>query len=378
MKHLLSILIAMSMSVLPALAAKTAVPTLQRVNTKAPMSVGAAVAGAQAAAATEQPASPLDEPFSVKHAYPGTNVATDLVALEIRSLNHGKGVCTGTRFHKRWIITAAHCFDKRFDTKINPRIVFGAKQLANGVWQVSISEPQPGAPTNGTLYFYRNGYSQFDAYAHADDIAIIGVDKEDKVMALINKNLKELDVATAQMQNVSAMMAKNKAPSLAQAEQATSVQAAARKKLANTINDQKRFLQLPLNAYHFMTFSPESARLELAGRKANGYWFEPVVNEATEEVLNRKLPVKYPFIYQGVPKNQSVVQWQGEEPGGMSGTPFIINGYIVTVGSGEGKNPLLTDEFTAFLKRSMGADYKQGLCVRSVANEESITQRTQP
>lgn len=359
--------------------AKTAINSLKKVNTPARATVGQVpqVHSAAQQGAVEKYKSPLGESFPIKHAYPGTNVATDLVALDIHS-SQGKGICTGTRFHKYWIVTAAHCFDQLFDSNTNPRIVFGVKQLANGIWQVGVTEPKTGMPTNGTLYFYRKGYisKPANSYGHAEDIALIGIDKEDKAMSLMEENIKQLDAASARMQNVSAMMAKNKAPASAHAEQAASAQASARAKMASVINDKKRFLQLPLNGYHFMTFSPESARIELAGREASGFWFEPVIKN--EAVVDRKRPAEYTFTYQGINESDNhTVRWQGKEPGGMSGTPFIINGYVVGFGSGEKTTALLTDDFTAFLKRHMGADYKQGLCVRSVANEEAITERAQ-
>lgn len=152
---------------------------------------------------------------------------------------------------------------------------------------------------------------------------------------------------------------------------------AMRKQMTRIIKDKKQFLQQPLDDYHFMTFSPESARIELNGKKAYGYWFEPVVEN--QIVINRKLPVKYPFTFQGITSNDDhTVHWIGQEPGGMSGTPLIIKGYVVGLGSGEGATGLLTDDFTNFLKRYMGNDYVKGLCARSLANEEAITVRTQP
>ncbi len=323
-------------------------------------------------------------PFAIKHSYPGGGISTNVVALQMAPLREDGSVedhpmpCTGFRFHERWIITAAHCL-WYFGTNTNPRVTASVKQLSNGVWQVAMTNAKTDTPTNATIYFYRKGFREDSPSVHADDIAIIGLDKEDKAISMLNQQLKQLEASSMQAQQAMAAAALNKAPAFKQSQAIVATQDKAKKEMNRTIHDKKRFLQQPLDDYHFMTFSPESARIELAGKTANGYWFKHDLDQ-NKVIINRQLPKIYHFWYQEiVPTEAFIVRWGFEdEPGGMSGTPLIINGYVVGVGSGEGKNPLLTDEFTAFLKRYMGADYKQGLCVRSVANEEGIYERNQP
>lgn len=364
---------AWSMLLVPALRAKTVVPTLQRVNSHAAKSKNK-ITSKKSSGTEEQAMSPLDELFAVRYAYPKTRVSKNVVALEMTK--NGTGICSGVRYHERWIATAAHCLN-RFGTTTNPRVVAGVEQLDNGVWLVNLSEPSADAPANATIYFYRKGYEPSGAYGHAEDIAIIGFDRNDKMISSIEKNIKKLDTALSQMQKMEDITKGNNSPVSDQIGRATSAQVSARRQMAKAIADKKRFLRQPLDAYHFMTFSPESARSELAGRTAYGYWFEPIVDN--EIVTNRKLPATYPFVHKGIPTNDDhTVQWTGQEPGGMSGTPFIIRGYVVGFGSGEGNTSLLTDDFTNFLKRYMGLDYRRGLCVRSVANEEAVSERTQP
>lgn len=362
-----------SMFLVPTLCAKTVVPTLQRVNSHAAKSKNK-ITSKNSSSTEEQPLSPLDELFAVRYPYPRTKVSQNVVALEMTK--NGSGICSGVRYHERWIATAAHCLN-RFGTTTNPRVVAGVEQLDNGVWLVNLSEPSADTPANATIYFYRKGYEPSGAYGHAEDIAIIGFDKNDKMISSMEKNIKKLDTALSQMQQMADITKGNNSFASAQVGRAASAQASVRRQMAKAIADKKRFLQQLLDDYHFMTFSPESARTELAGRTAYGYWFEPIVEN--EIVTDRKLPVQYPFVHKGIPTNDDhTVQWTGEEPGGMSGTPFIIRGYVVGFGSGEGTTALLTDDFTNFLKRYMGTDYRRGLCVRSVANEEAVSERTQP
>ena len=389
----------MSLFLLPCLLAKTEVPTLKKVSqpTKAATQSRFAVGSGNVTGATEQSQqSPLDAPFAIKHSYPGGGISTNVVALDMTTPHpeggYNMNICSGFRYHKYWIATAAHCL-QNFGTATNPRVVAGIEQLPNGVWRVALSVPTAEVAPNATIYFYHNGYSSDRSvnggYADAEDIAIIGLDKKDKLIDKVTADMKKLDATFAQEKNIGSIETKTKGVSFNKdvEDQAFSMRAVARKKTAKIINDKKRFLQLPLDDYHFMTFSVESARLELAGRAAEGYYFYLGKYVPPTE---RQLPEKVNFTFNRITNdNNHTVIWNSSAAEGTSGSPIIIGGYVVGllssgiegtgIASGQGRGTaLLTDKFTDFLKSRMGADFKQGLCLRSVANEEAITERTQP
>ena len=63
-----------------------------------------------------------------------------------------------------------------------------------------------------------------------------------------------------------------------------------------------------------------------------------------------------------------------QEDVATSGSPVIINGFVVSNTSGPNGNntretPLYTEQFHQFLVTSMGAEYPKGLCVQPVSEE---------
>jgi len=329
-------------------AAKVAVPTLRPVQkAKAPGAVSAIgqVGGSSGAGAESLPIHPLDEPFTPKYTFKG--VSRNIIPIGTyvyipKNDNYKYSGCSALRFHKYWIVTAAHCLDDIGNT--DRRVSVSIAEHEKGLFQVILSPVEKGEPSNAEIYFIKQGYRQ-DSYqsSYINDIALIRLDKKDAVLDYIEKDLKS--------QKNNKLILSDQKETLA--------------KLRKMKKIRQDFIDQPLDDYRFYI---TDSTYGLVGRTATVFRF-PGQEGSQRRFSPTKHEAKFMGQYKGETAHPNMLFWNINTNKELSGSPVIINGFSVsnTSGPAEGgrATPMYTDRFQSFLKKSMGSDYTLGLCVKA-------------
>lgn len=329
-------------------AAKTVIPTLKPVyKTKAP--IGEKVGGVGGDVEGGVSSSPLDIPFTPKYTFKGVSRNIIPIGTKVyiqKNQNWKYSACSALRFHKYWIVTAAHCLDDVANT--DQWVTASIKEHEKGLYEVIVSKTSEGSLPNAKIFFIKQGYTEQDFLSsHVDDIALIRLEKNDVNLDIVEKNLQQaIQEGMGSMHLIIQQHLRN-------------VQLA--KKL------RRAFLEQPLDKYRFyITDSTKS----FVNRTASVFRFPG--NEKQERFSPEKNQFKFLGQREGDnnhPTSPYMLFWQSDAPS-LSGSPIIINGLSVSnasgpFGEGERVSPMYTERFHSFLKKSMGAEYTSGLCIRS-------------
>ena len=370
--------------------AKTTIPVMKKVeprNTKAPQTKGQTDKLAQA----QKAISPLDEPFTPKYVYPGTNISKNVIPIRMIKMEStsrsnarnntmsqaGESLCSAFRFRRNWILTAAHCVEQAVNRTNNQRIYSNVDKQENGVMVVVVSLPDADHPANANVYFYQQGYTSNPntAYGHgprghADDIALVRLDDVDASIPLAQANITRAADETAQAQAQMEQLLPKDSPVVANIEETNKFLQKAEKQLSAKQKIRKQFLDQPLDNYRFFILNPAQVG-ELNGRSATTVRFA-VTEDRPGATL--KLPDSFVWKYKGLRNgaNHNVGWTFNEITIHESGSPLIINGFIVSnasgpVGEDTRETPLYAEQFQKFLVNSMGAEYPKGLCVQPIS-----------
>ena len=366
MKKLLFLLL-VSCTVL--LFAKTEIPVMQRAKQREQIQDTGTTAGNNGAG-NQSGASVLDDPFSARYVYPGTNISKNVIPISFGANDH---ICSAFRFQRNWILTAAHCMENAVTSTTNQRIYSTVDKQDNGLMRVVFGQPDADHPANANVYFYKQGYSSNtnSSSGHSDDIAIIRLEEADtsieKAQANMTHAVQEMQQAQAQIGQL--LPAGN--PLLAQVEQTDALFQKEQERLNMKHKVRRDFLNQKLDDYHFFILDPAQTG-ELKNRSAVVVRFK----EQRVGSSDRKYPDSYVWKYKGQRHGADrILGWFfNQENVATSGSPVIINGFVVSNTSGpNGKNtretPLYTEQFHQFLVAAMGAEYPKGLCVQPVSEE---------
>ncbi|MBO4675278.1 MAG: trypsin-like serine protease [Elusimicrobiaceae bacterium] len=366
MKKLLFLLL-VSCTVL--LFAKTEIPVMQKAKQKEQIQDTGAATGNNGAG-KQSGSSALDEPFFARHVYPGTNISKNVIPISFGANDH---ICSAFRFRRNWILTAAHCMENAVTVTTNQRIYSTIEKQDNGLMRAVFGQPDAQHPANANVYFYKQGYSSNsnNASGHSDDIALIRLDEADTSIATAQANMtraaKEIQQTQAQIEQI--LPSGN--PLLTQVKQTDEFFQKEQGRLDRKQKVRRDFLNQSLDDYHFFILDPVQAG-ELNNRSAVVVRFKEQKIGSSE----RKYPDAYVWKYKGQRNGADrILGWFfNQEDVATSGSPVIINGFVVSNTSGpNGKNtretPLYTEQFHQFLVTSMGAEYPKGLCVQPVSEE---------
>ena len=314
---------------------------------------------------------PLDELYRPTYAYVGTNIPINVVPISIfpAGKKGGASFCTAFRITKYWMITAAHCLeplgtqDHRVHVDIEEIILTESSgssvmHKAKG-FEVAFSPVEKDNPPNASLYFYRQGYSTDGSsprfgYSFAEDIALIRLDEKDPSYTRARSMLRQTKETLGE-DTLAAMSAVYGGDILGNAERQITVAETARKK----------FFGQKLNEYTFFVTPPEGT-FHYDGHTGYGYFFG--TGSSRKE---RGFPKPYAYRFQGLKDRGShELQWSSDGPKGISGSPIIMNRFVVSNTSGADKGymqtPLYSVPFEAFLRRAMGKEYPQKLCLSPI------------
>lgn len=331
----------------------------------------------------QQYENPLDKPFHPKHTYPGTNIPTNVVPIAMNS-NNKHSICSAFRINKHWLSTAAHCLED-FGTK-NQRVYAAIRKVdlvkkgkkSGKVLEVVLSVPTKDSPANADIYFYRQGYTTQSGqpwikYSFAEDIALIYLEEKDSSLVKVSSSLSQLETTVDSLQAV--LSEGYELP------QTMVRQARAKEKTATKA--RKEFFGLALNDYHFFTTPPEGT-FYYQGHTGHGYFFGPAEQNKPKErkepggetVENsslmkevRQFPEVHSYRFQDKNgRGSHELVWVGGDVPGISGSPIIINGFVVSNasggrGGGKTTTPLYAPQFHQFLQQTMGKEYPKGLCL---------------
>ena len=365
--------------------AKTEIPVMQKVavhKAKVTKSNNKSQPNRQPANNTaegqQEPISPLDEPFNPKHVYSGTNISKNVIPIQMVNPNKGEAICSAFRFHKNWILTAAHCMEVAVEKTNNQRIYSSVEKQDNGLIVVVFAPADKDHPANANVYFYKQGYTSDEhtsygksPYGHSDDIALVRLDTTDtsipKAQANMTRAVREAKQAQAQLEQ----LLPEDSPLLDNTKQANRLLQKEQKRLSTKQKVRKDFLNQPLDDYHFFVLNPVQTP-ELNGRSAITVRFK----EKGEHSLERNFPDSFVWKYKGLRHgaNHNVGWTFNDISVHESGSPLIINGFVISNASGPtGKDtretPLYTERFHQFLVESMGTEYPKGICVQPVSAE---------
>lgn len=362
------------------------------------------------ASSTEAFVNPLDKPFRPKYTYQRTNIPLNVIPISMYDGRGSFAICSAFRINKHWLLTAAHCVVdflgaknqrissavrsiKLFDKAINGKVVQEA-------FEVSLAPATKDAPANANLYFYQQGYfTKGNKFAAADDIALIRLDEKDPSLANARQALLQ---AKEEFQSLEGMLpdADILAPLRKEEKRINSAETARKKFFAQTLNDYSFFVTPPEGVFHYENHTGVAyffAPIASSSQNNGSTWNDPSKgnnnakqnnssmqdfafgqnsgeNNGSKETGNRVFPKKYtcPFLKQP-DKGSHELMWNCNVPKGISGSPVIINGFVVSdmsegKTSSDGKEsqmftPLYAPKFQQFLQRTMGKEYPKGLCV---------------
>ena len=359
--------------------AKTEIPVMQKVSVRQPKTTKVGSKSQQnnqnsnSSEGQQEPLSPLDEPFVPKHVYPGTSISKNVIPINMVYPGKGESICSAFRFHRNWILTAAHCMEDVVDKTNNQRLYSSVEKQDNGLVVVVFAPADTEHPANANVYFYTQGYSsnEKNPYGHSDDIALVRLDDTDtsipKAKVNMTRAVKEAQQAQAQLE----LLLPEDSSLLNNAKQTSKLLQKEQKRLSMKQKVRKDFLNQTLDDYHFFVLNPVQTK-ELNGRSALTVRFK----EKGEYSLERNFPDSFVWKYKGLRHgaNHNVGWTFNDSSVHESGSPLIINGFVVSNASGpNGHNtretPLYTEQFHQFLVKSMGTEYPKGICVQPVSEE---------
>lgn len=272
------------------------------------------------------------------------------------------GRATAFRLHKNWFLTCAHGPFQQFNPHNSPMRPVGVSVRersdapgAAAPFSLVIDMTATGRNAKGKVYLLNPRLKLNSTNAgRGEDLALIYVPDDDPSQAAFaqaNQDIQQMKEQLSSLGNnlSEEMLAEVRNDLSAAQTQASSV--------------WKRFLNHPIKPFHLFILSEQTVIDELGYPGVTPYYF-PLTAYYIHEP--NKGVVKFTFKPQGTQRGTSAIFYERvtELIPGTSGSPMTYGNYVVSVDSATNCSPMLTDKFYNWLRRIMGKDYVQGMCVK--------------
>lgn len=267
------------------------------------------------------------------------------------------GGCMSFRLHKRWLLTAAHCFGA-IGNKNMPVNIHVKKNKATGYlgYNVRVLPPDDNMfPANGMIYFYKQGWADQNGGPSAD-IALIYIGDASKK----KKSLLDMTGVPPQLR---AKMPPELLKQISAAENAVYG------------DDRAAFFNESIPDFSILTLTEgdviDTLRPVKNPKKYSYSFFR--VNCEKADNCDNKLEVFDNIYSNGTMKGTNLLFFYPNTNAvqGASGSPIIYSNIVVSLLSGADAGTMMsgpmfiTDTFYDFLTKTMGADYRKGMCVKA-------------
>lgn len=281
------------------------------------------------------------------------------------------GYASGFRLHRNWFLSIGHGPFHELTPNV-PVVAVGVSvekrevpgnpnaAIPGAPYRLVVDLTTPTNQANGKLFLYNPRRKVLDSSNtnRGYDITLIYVPDQDPAQgqaAAASQMLAQFGTVHTQLMKQMGMDA-----ALSTLQQRDSAQ-------------WNEFMRLPIPDFHLFNLSEKTILRELEPFALTAYYIGGLESQTlSDPQAHQSLGLKtFRFKSIGTVKGTNAIYYERVTNliHGTSGSPMTYGNFVVSVDSATNCSPMFTDSVCAWIKKNMGKDYPQGMCVRPMEPE---------